>query len=44
MQYGLLLWVSKYSNVEKLQKRAIRLVTGSHYNAHTEPLFKLYYK
>ena len=31
-------------NVEKLQKRAIRLATGSHYIAHTEPLFKLYYK
>ena len=44
IQYGSLLWGSKYSNVEKLQKRAIRLVTGSHYIAHTEPLFKLYYK
>ena len=38
IQYGLLLWGSKYSNVEKLQKRAIRLATGSHYIAHTEPL------
>ena len=44
IQYRLLSWRSKYSNVEKLQKRAIRLVTGSHYIAHTEPLFKLYYK
>ena len=44
IQYGLLLWGSKYSNVEKLQKRAIRLATGSHYIALTEPLFKLYYK
>ena len=44
IQYGLLLWGSKYSNVEKLQKRAIRFATGSHYIAHTEPLFKLYYK
>ena len=44
VHYGLLLWGSKYSNVEKLQKRAIRLATGSHYIAHTEPLFKLYYK
>ena len=43
IQYGLLLWGSKYSNVEKLQKRAISLATGSHYIAHTEPLFKLYY-
>ena len=31
IQYDLLLWGSKYSNVEKLQKRAIRLATGSHY-------------
>ena len=44
IQYGLLLWGSKYSNVEKLQKRAIRLATGSHYIAHTKHLFKLYYK
>ena len=44
IQYGLSLWGYKYSNVEKLQKRAIRLATGSHYIAHTEPLFKLYYK
>ena len=44
IQYGLLLWRSKYINVEKLQKRAIRLATGSHNIAHTEPLFKLYYK
>ena len=41
---GLLLWGFKYSNVEKLQKRAIRLATGSHYIAHTKPLFKLCYK
>ena len=44
IQYGLLLRESKYSNVEKLQKRAIRLATGSHYIAHTELLLKLYYK
>ena len=28
--------------LKKLQKRAIRLATGSHYIVHTEPLFKLY--
>ena len=44
IQYDLLLWGSKCSNVEKLQKRAIRLATGSHYIAHSEPLFKRYYK
>ena len=26
----------------KLQKRAIRIVANSKYNAHTEPLFKLF--
>ena len=26
----------------KLQKRAIRIVANSKYNAHTDPLFKLY--
>ena len=44
IQDGLLLWGFKYSNVEKLKKRPIRLATGSHYIAHIEPLFKLYYK
>ena len=36
--------LNNYINVEKLQKRVIRLATGSHYIAHTESLFKLYYK
>ena len=36
--------LNNYSNVEKLQKRAFGLGTGNHYIAHTEPLFKLYYK
>ena len=44
IQYGLLLWGSKYSNVEKLQKRVIKRVTRSYYVANTEPLFKLYFK
>ena len=44
IQYSLLLCKFKYSNVEKLQKRAIGLATGNHYIAHAEPLFKLYYK
>ena len=33
-----------YSNVEKQQKRAIRLAAGSHYIAHTEPPFTPYNK
>ena len=40
--YGNLIWVGIYSthlnNVELLQKRAVRIVTGSEYLAHTEPL------
>ena len=42
------IWVfaceAKYNNVEELQKRVIRLVSGSHHIAHTGPLFKLYFK
>ena len=32
------------AKLKKLQRRAIKLVTDSHYIAHTEPLFKIYYK
>ena len=42
IQYGLFAWGAKYNNVEELQKRVIRLVSGSHHIAHTGPLFKLY--
>jgi hypothetical protein len=42
--YGILIWSStSFSNLkglEKKQKDAIRIVTCSPYNAHTEPLFK----
>ena len=38
LQYAILSWGSKLSS--KLQKRAIRVVTCSKFNAHTEPLFK----
>ena len=37
INYGLLLWGVKVKKI--IQKRAIRLITGSNYNAHTEPLF-----
>ena len=37
--YGLLLWGVEVKNLEIIQKRAIRLRTGSNYIAHTEPLF-----
>ena len=40
INFGILLWGFKCSNIEKLQKKAIRCITCSRYNAHTEPLFK----
>jgi len=40
LHYGILCWKAKCSNVFKLQKKAIRIVTGEKYNAHTDPLFK----
>ena len=39
INYGLLLWGIEVKNLEVTQKRAIRLITGSNYIAHTEPLF-----
>jgi hypothetical protein len=42
--YGILIWsCASYSNLkslEKKQKDAVRIVTMSRYNSHTEPLFK----
>ena len=40
IQYGILCWGHKRERVYKLQKRAMRLITCSKYNAHTEPLYK----
>ena len=40
MTYGLLLWGNQVVQVPKLQKKSIRLITGSEYLAHSEPLFK----
>ena len=39
INYGLLLCGVEVKNLEIIQKRAIRLITGSNYIAHTEPLF-----
>ena len=42
--YGITLWgnasKSTLKKTQTLQKRAIRYISHSHYNAHTEPLFK----
>ena len=39
--YGLLLWGHDNTRLHKLQKRALRTITNSKYNSHTEPLCKL---
>ena len=39
INYGLLLRGIEVKKLESIQKRAIRLITGSNYVAHTEPLF-----
>ena len=38
--YGILVWGYECHRLEKIQKRIIRIITVSKYNAHTEPLFK----
>jgi hypothetical protein len=40
LQYGILVWGFESNRIEKLQKRAIRVLAQAKYNAHTEPLFK----
>ena len=40
ISYGLLSWGIQCKRLEKLQKRIIRIITCSKYNAHTDPLFK----
>ena len=38
--YGILAWGSKANLLSKLQKKSVRLITNSRFNAHTEPLLK----
>ena len=40
LNYCILCWGFKSNRVVALQKKAIRIITCSKYNAHTEPLFK----
>ena len=40
LNYGLKCWGFNSERIFKLQKKAIRLISFSIYNAHTEPLFK----
>ena len=38
--YGILVWGSNTSRLSILQKKALRIITNSKYNSHTNPLFK----
>ena len=40
VNYGILLWGPNLNRIEKLQKWALRTITNSKYNAHTEPILK----
>ena len=40
MNYGLLVWGIECHRFEKVQKKALRLITNSKYIAHTNPLFR----
>ena len=40
LQYGILIWGFKPGRLFKLQKRAVRIITNSKYNAHTDPIFR----
>lgn len=44
LDYGISLWGSTHTsyleNLQVMQKKAIRLISGAPYNAHTSPLFK----
>ena len=40
LQFGITWWGFERNRIFKLQKRALRIMTNSKYNAHTEPLFK----
>jgi hypothetical protein len=40
LNFGILAWGYKCNRIVKLQKKAIRILSISKYNAHTEPLFK----
>ena len=38
--YGILAWGNKSSGLIKIQKKCVRLIVSSKYNAHTDPIFK----
>ena len=40
INYGILCWGYKSNKILKLQKKAVRVISNSKFNAHTQPLFK----
>ncbi len=40
LTFGILAWGYTCERINKLQKRCVRTITTSKYNAHTEPIFK----
>lgn len=40
LNYGILCWGLRPNRLFKLQKKAVRIITGSRNKAHTDPLFK----
>ena len=38
--YGIMVWGYQRNRLNKIQKKAIRIITSNRYNSHTEPLFK----
>ena len=40
LNYGILAWGHEAKRLNLIQKRAVRILTASKYNSHTEPLFK----
>lgn len=40
LNFGILAWGFKCDRIVKLQKKAVRILSNSKYNAHTEPIFK----
>ena len=40
LQFGITCWGFESNRLIRLQKRALRIMTNSKYNAHTEPVFK----
>ena len=40
LNYGMLCWGLKPNRITKIQKKAVRVISVSKYNAHTDPIFK----